>query len=169
MCRRTGLVAAVLCAFVMLWMVSPAHAQCTKGSDCQVILSGTGLPATGTNCTPWGMWLWSQTANNGYGNDGNGSMYFYLLAPAEAHVDVGSITLTTNAAGQSVVSETASGTFPNGTSLSCSAIVAHQTSPGKGVLDTLDCTIVSTSGTTTCTITPQNSVPITVNISNAKK
>jgi len=163
--------ALALCLSLMLWAALPAHAQCSSNSNCQIILSGTGLSATGNQCTPWGMWLWSQTANNNYGNDGNGSMYFYAIAPAEAHTDVSNVSLSVNAAGQSVVSETASATFPNGTSLSCSPIVAHQTSPGKGILDQMACTLVTpppSSETFTCGV-PVGGIPITVEISNAKK
>ena len=168
MYRRTWLVSALLCVLVTLWTVSPAHAQCGSNSNCQIILSGTGLPATpNPPCTPWGFWLWSQPSNNNaYGNDGDGSIYFYAIAPAEAHADVSNVTLSRNSAGQSVVSESASGTFPNGTSVSCTLITAHQTSPGKGILDKMDCTLVSNSGTNSCTV---SDIPITVDISNATK
>ncbi len=162
MYRRTWLVSALLCGLVTLWTVSPAHAQCSSNSNCQISLSGTGLPATPSNpCTPWGFWLWSQpNNNNAYGNEGDGSIYFYAIAPAEAHADVGNVILSGNS-----VSESASGTFPNGTTVSCT-FKAHQTSPGKGILDKMDCTLVSNSGTNSCTA---SDIPITVDISNATK
>jgi hypothetical protein len=166
MYRGTGLVSALLYVLVALWMVSPAQAQCSR-SNCQIILSGTGLSATpNPPCTPWGFWLWSQpNTNNAYGNDGDGSIYFYAIAPAEAHADVSNVTLSRNSAGQSVVSESASGTFPNGTTVDCT-LTAHQTSPGRGVLDSMECTLVTKSGTDSCAVTD---IPITVDISNASK
>jgi hypothetical protein len=165
MYRRTGLVSALLCLLVMLWTISPAHAQCSSNSNCQIILSGTGLPATPKSpCTPWGLWLWSQPKNNNaYGNEGDGSIYFYAIAPAEAHADVGNVVLSGNS-----ISESASGTFPNGTTVSCT-FTAHQTSPGKGILDTMNCTLVSTSGTSNSCAAPAGGIPITVDISNATK
>ena len=161
---RRGTVFVFLCLLMTLWAVS-AHAQCSSNSNCQIILSGTGLPATGNNCTPWGMWLWSQpNNNNAYGNEGDGSIYFYAIAPAEAHADVSNVILSGDS-----VSESAFGTFPNGTTVSCK-FAAHQTSPGKGILDTMDCTLVSKSGTThhSCTA-PAGGIPITVDISNGTK
>ncbi len=164
MSSRT-LVTALLCLLAMFLAVSPEHAQ--SNSNAQIILSGTGLPANPTPpCTPWGMWLWSQPAtNNPYGGtsgNGDGSMYFYAIAPAEAHVDVSNVTLT-----GSSVSESASGTFPNGTTVNCSTISAHQTSPGKGILDNITCTLAPPGKpTVTCTATD---IPITVDISNATK
>ena len=164
MYRRTALVSALLCVLVTLWTVSTARAQCSSSnSNCQIILSGTGLPATPTPpCTPWGFWLWSQPLNNNsYGNGGEGSIYFYRIAPAEAHATVSEVVLSGNS-----VSESASGTFPNGTTVSCT-FVAHQTSPGKGILDSMDCTLVSESGTRNeC---KASDIPITVDISNATK
>ncbi len=161
MYRRRGTLFALLCLLMTLWAVSTAHAQCSSNSNCQIILSGTGLPATPPHpCTPWGFWLWSQpNNNNAYGNDGDGSIYFYAIAPAEAHADVSNVTLSGNS-----VSESASGTFPNGTTVSCT-LTAHQTSPGKGILDSMDCTLVTKSGTDSCTA---SDIPITVDISNVK-
>jgi hypothetical protein len=158
MCRRTGLVSAVLCVLlVMLCAASSAHAQCSS-SNCQIILSGTALPATGSQCTPWGLWVWSEpNTNNAYGNDGDGSIYFYGIHKAEAHVEASDVILT-----GSSVSETLSGAYPDGTAVSCT-LAAHQTSPGKGVLDSMSCTV----GTKSCTA-PVGGIPITVDISNVK-
>jgi hypothetical protein len=151
----------------MAGFAQAAYAQCSTNSNCQIILSGTALPATpNPPCTPWGLWLWSQpNNNNAYGNEGDGSIYFYGIAPAEAHVDVSNVSLTDN----NSVSESASGTFPNGTTVNCT-FTAHQTSPGKGILDTMACTLVSKSGTTTNSCAaPAGGVPITLDISNATK
>src|SRR6201981_426274 len=112
MYRQRECVLAVLCLVLTLCAASPAHAQCSGNSNCQIILSGTGLSATPADpCKPWGMWLWSQpNNNNAYGNEGNGSIYFYGIARAEAHADVSDVTLSGDS-----VSESASGTFPDGT------------------------------------------------------
>jgi hypothetical protein len=154
--RRTGLVSSVLCVLVMLWAPSSAHAQCSSNSNCQIILSGTALPAAPSQCTPWGLWVWSQpNNNNAYGNDGDGSIYFYRIHKAEAHVEASAVTLSSNS-----VSETVSGAYPDGTAVSCT-LTAHQTSPGKGILDSMSCTV----GGNACSATD---IPITVDISNAK-
>jgi hypothetical protein len=160
----------VVATILLTLAAAPAHDGCPSNSNCQIILSGTALPATpNPPCKPWGMWLWSQPAsNNAYGPDGNGSMYFYAVAPAEAHVDVSNISLSTNGAGQSVVSESASGTFPNGTTLNCPVIQAHQTSPGKGILDQMQCTLVPPPPASSVTCTTSD-IPITVDISSAAK
>jgi hypothetical protein len=156
MYRRTGLVSALLCLLVMLWAAPAAKAQCSKSSNCQVIISGTGLPASpNPPRIPWGMWVWSQPANNSYGNDGNGSLYFYAIHKAEAHVEASGVTLTGNS-----INETVSGSYPDGTAVSCT-VAAHLTSPGKGILDSMSCTVAGIA----CSV---NDIPITVDISNAK-
>ena len=156
MSRRTRLLSVLLCAFVMLWTTKAAYAQCKSGSNCQIILSGTALPATpNPPCTPWGLWVWSQPSNNSYGNDGDGSLYFYAIHKAEAHVEARNVTLS-----GSSISETVSGAYPDGTAVSCT-LAAHQTSPGKGILDSMSCTV----GTNSCSATD---IPITVDISDAK-
>ena len=72
MYRRVGLPITLLFLFVMLWAF-PMNAPCSGNGDCQIIVSGTALPATpNPPCTPWGLWVWSQNAPNGYGNDGRG-------------------------------------------------------------------------------------------------
>jgi len=156
MFRRTEGITTLLWLLVLLWAVSPAQGQCNGNSNCQIILSGTALPgAPNPPCDPWGMWVWSQPSNNNYGNDGNGSMYFYAIHKAEAHVQASNVTLS-----GSYVSETVSGAYPDGTAVSCT-LAAHQTSPGKGILDSMSCTV----GTNSCSATD---IPITVDISNAK-
>ncbi|HEV2388086.1 MAG TPA: hypothetical protein VGS20_12615 [Candidatus Acidoferrales bacterium] len=162
MIRRIGLVAALLFLLVTLFPASPEHAQ-SNNSNSQIILSGTALPASPTHpCTPWGMWLWSQPpTNDAYGgNNGNGdgSMYFYAIHKAEAHADVSDVVLSGDS-----VSESASGTYPDGTSVSCT-LKAHQTSPGKGILDSMRCTV--TPPGQVCTATD---IGITVDISNGTK
>jgi hypothetical protein len=152
---RMTLATTLLCLFVMLCAIAPASAQCGTGSNCQIIVSGTALPATPSQCTPWGLWVWSQPANNSYGNDGDGSIYFYRIHSAEAHVEASNVTLTGTS-----VSETLSGAYPDGTSVSCT-LTAHQTSPGKGILDSMSCTV----GTSSCAA---SDIPITVDISNVK-
>jgi hypothetical protein len=152
---RMTLPITLLCLFVTLCAIAPASAQCSRGSNCQIIVSGTALPATTSQCTPWGLWVWSQPANNSYGNDGNGSMYFYAVHKAEAHVEASDVTLSGNS-----ISESVSGAYPDGTAVSCT-LAAHQTSPGKGILDSMSCTV----GTTSCAA---NDIPITVDISNVK-
>ncbi len=155
MSRRTGSVAAVLCVLVVLCAVAPAQAQCTGNSNCQIILSGTALPASTAQCTPWGLWVWSEpNSNNAYGNDGNGSIYFYRVHSAEAHVEASNVTLSGNS-----VTETVSGAYPDGTAVNCT-FAAHLTSPGKGILDSMSCTV----GGTACSVAV---VPITMDISNA--
>jgi hypothetical protein len=156
MSTRTRLLSVPLCFVMMLLTSTAANAQCKSGSNCQIILSGTGLPATpNPPCNPWGLWVWSQPSNNSYGNDGEGSMYFYAIHKAEAHVQASSVALSGSA-----VSETVSGAFPDGTAVSCT-LAAHQTSPGKGILDSMSCTV----GNNSCSVTD---VPITVDISDAK-
>lgn len=155
MLRRTGLVYAVLCVSVMLWATSSAHAQCSHGSDCQIILSGTALPGSPAACNPWGLWVWSQPSNNNYGNDGNGAIYFYHIHKSDAHVHASNVNLTGDS-----VSEDVSGAFSDGTAVSCS-VTAHLTSPGKGILDSMSCTV----GADACSATD---IPITVDISNVK-
>jgi len=156
MSGRTRLLPMVLCVFATSCITTAAHAQCSKGSNCQIILSGTALPGTpNPPCTPWGMWVWSQPSNNDYGNDGNGSLYFYAIHKAEAHVQASKVVLS-----GSSVSEDVSGSYPDGTAVSCS-LTAHQTSPGKGILDSMSCTV----GSDSCSATD---IPITVDISNAK-
>jgi len=82
-------------------------------------------------------------------------MYFYAIHKAEAHIEASDVILSGNS-----VSESASGAFPDGTAVSCT-LTAHQTSPGKGILDTMSCSVGND-----CTATD---IPITVDISNAKK
>jgi hypothetical protein len=101
------------------------------------------------------MWVWSQPSNNNYGNDGNGSMYFYAIHKAEAHVQASHVVLS-----GSSISEDVSGSYPDGMQVSCT-LAAHQTSPGKGILDSMSCTV----GTDSCSATD---IPITVDISDAK-
>lgn len=160
----------ILLATALLALAAPPQNVCSSNSNCQIIVSGTGLPATPKPpCTPWGMWLWSQPAsNNAYGPDGNGSMYFYAIAPAEAHAEVTNISLSTNGAGQSVVSESASGTFPNGTTLSCPVIQAHETTPGHGILDQMQCTLVPPPPASSVSCSASD-IPITVDMSSAAK
>jgi hypothetical protein len=53
MIRRACLL-AVLCFATTLWVASAAHAQCTSGSNCQIVLSGTGLGGlTGRTHAQW--------------------------------------------------------------------------------------------------------------------
>jgi hypothetical protein len=159
MYRRTGLGSVLLCLLVTLCVVSPAHAQCSgNNSDCQIILSGTALPASpNPPCTPWGLWVWSQPSNNNYGNDGHGAMYFYAIEKGEAVVEASNVVLNGNS-----VSESVSGSFkPSGLPISCT-LSAHQTSPGKGILDSMACTV----GNDSCTA---SDIPITVDMSNVKK
>ncbi len=156
MYKRTSLWLALLAVVVTLWAVSPLRPQSNGNSNSQIILSGTALPATpNPPCTPWGMWVWSQPGNNNYGNDGDGSLYFYGIHGGEAHVSASDVTLS-----GSSVSETVSGAYPDGTGVTCS-LAAHQTSPGKGILDSMSCTV----GASSCAATD---IPITVGISNAK-
>src|SRR5579872_4988436 len=95
MYKPTMLLAAVLCVLV-IGVDSSAQAQCSgNSSNCQIIVSGTGLPGTpNPPCNPWGLWVWSQPSNNNYGNDGNGSMYFYAIHKAEAHVNASNVVLS---------------------------------------------------------------------------
>jgi hypothetical protein len=140
--------AALLCA------VAPASAQCTSGSNCQIVLSGTGLPATCGQAKVSGFWIWSQpsSAGNAYGADGQGNLYFYGVA--QAPVSASNIVLSGN-----TVSETVSGVSASGVTMSCT-LTAHQTSPGFGILDSATCTVNGAS----CSIaTP---AAITVVISN---
>lgn len=158
--RRTIFVGAVFFLLVTLLSASPQHAQ--PNSNAQIILSGTALPATPAHpCTPWGMWLWSQPGtNDAYGGatgNGNGSMYFYAIHKAEAHMDVSDVVLSGDS-----VTESASGAYPDGTTISCT-LAAHQTSPGKGVLNSMSCTV----GSQVCSVTEP--IPITVDISNGTK
>ncbi len=152
---RVGLLSTLVCLMVTVGWVVPAMGQCSSNSNCQIIVSGTALPASTQQCTPWGLWVWSQPANNSYGNDGDGSIYFYRIHAAEAHVGASNVTLSGNA-----LSETISGAYPDGTAVNCT-LSAHQTSPGKGILDSMSCTV----GTASCSAAD---IPITVDISNTK-
>lgn len=139
-------------------MALPAQSQCAKGSNCQVIVSGTGLPASPSQCTPWGLWVWSQPANNNYGNDGQGDMYFYQLDHGQASVEASNVVLDLS---NKSITETVTGAFsPDGKQVSCE-IAAHQTSPGKGILDSMSCSV----GTVSCAT---SDIPITFDMSNAK-
>jgi hypothetical protein len=159
MYTRPALLTTLVCVFLTFCAVAPANAQCSgNNSNCQIILSGTALPASpNPPCTPWGLWVWSQPANNNYGNDGHGAMYFYAIEKGEAIVEASNVVLNGN-----YVTESVSGSFkPSGVPISCT-LSAHQTSPGKGILDSMSCTV----GTNSCTA---SDIPITVDMSNAKK
>jgi hypothetical protein len=147
---------AFLCVFAMFWTVPAANAQCTSGSNCQIVLSGTGLPTDCAKSGVSGFWLWAQpsSANNAYGEDGQGNMYFYGLA--QAPVEISNVVLS-----GSTVSETASGTTHSGVSMSCN-LTAHETSAGHGILDSANCTVNGNS----CSITTP--AAITVEITNVK-
>jgi len=82
-------------------------------------------------------------------------MYFYAVHKAVAPVEVSNVILTGNS-----VTEDISGSYADGTAVSCT-LAAHQTSPGKGILDSMSCTV----GATECAA---SDIPITVDISNVK-
>jgi|SRR5579875_2086288 len=147
----------VLAASLTLVRALPAQTLCSNNSDCQIIVSGTGLPASPDGCTPWGLWVWSQPANNNYGNDGHGEVYFYALHHGDASVEASNVAFDLKT--KSIV-ETLTGVYTlDGTQVSC-ALSAHETSPGKGILDNISCKV----GTNSCTA---SDIPITVNISVA--
>jgi hypothetical protein len=147
----------VLAAGLIGLMALPAQSQCSKGSNCQIIVSGTGLPASPAQCTPWGLWVWSQPANNNYGNDGRGDMYFYQLDHGQASVEASDVAYDFN---NKSITETVTGAFsPDGKQVNC-ALAAHQTSPGKGILDSISCTV----GAVSCAA---SDIPITFDISSA--
>ncbi len=153
---RLHIASVLLIATAVISMVPSAHAQCTSGSNCQIVLSGTGLPTDCAKSNASGFWLWGQpaSASNAYGEDGQGNMYFYGVA--QAPVSVSNIVLSGNS-----VSETASGTTKSGVSMTCN-LTAHQTSSGHGILDSANCVVAGK----VCTIaTP---AAITVEITNVK-
>ena len=148
----------VLAAGLTCVKTLPAQSPCSNGSNCQVIVSATGLSASPGECTPWGLWVWSQPANNNYGNDGHGDMYFYNLDHGEAPVEASNVTINLR---NSSISETLTGTFsPDGKPVMC-VLTAHQTSPGKGILDSASCSV----GEVSCTA---SDLPITMDMSDAK-
>ncbi len=122
-------------------------------SNSQVILSGTGVSTTQG---PAGFWIWSQPGtSNAYGNEGAGSIYFYVLLPGEHPVDVSNVMLTGK-----TVSETVNST--DGL-ITCSTFTGTETSPGHGTVS-FTCNVTTTGGTVTAVAT---NVPAQVNISNA--
>jgi hypothetical protein len=147
----------VLAAGLTGVMALPAQSQCSNSSNCQIIVSGTGLPASPAQCTPWGLWVWSQPANNNYGNDGQGDMYFYQLDHGQASVEASDVVFNLS---DKSITETVTGAFnPDGKQVSC-VLAAHQTSPGKGILDSMSCTV----GKVSCAV---SDVPITFDLSSA--
>ncbi len=124
----------------------------TASSNNQVILSATGVP---TSAGPAGFWIWSQPgAANAYGNEGAGSIYFYVLLPGEHPVDVRNVVVT-----GSSVSETVNST--DGL-ITCPTFTGTETSPGKGTVS-FTCMVTTARGVVTATAT---NVPAQVNISN---
>lgn len=157
--KRAGLGLALVGLVFMLWADLPLRSQSGANSNAQILLSGTGLPAAPSSpCTPWGLWVWSQPqTNNAYGNDGEGYIYFYHVPGQLSPVSASNVVLSGNS-----VSEDVTGSNPDLTPLSCN-LQAHQTSPGKGILDKMSCTIGTGETAQTCTA---SDLPITVNISN---
>lgn len=154
---KTGIALFVLAAGLTSVTVLPAQTPCRNSSNCQIILSGTGLPASPDQCTPWGLWVWSQPANNNYGNDGQGDMYFYQLDHGQASVEASDVVLNLN---EKSITETVTGAFnPDGKQVSYQ-LAAHQTSPGKGILDSMSCSV----GAVSCAA---GDIPITFDISGA--
>src|SRR5690349_3435042 len=82
----TGLVSSIV--------ASATLTGASASSNSQVILSATGVATTGG---PAGFWIWSQPGtSNAYGNEGAGSIYFYILLPAEHPVDVSNVMFPTS-------------------------------------------------------------------------
>ncbi|HLZ23901.1 MAG TPA: hypothetical protein VKQ30_17450 [Ktedonobacterales bacterium] len=141
-------VALLIALALMLSTVGVASAS----SNTQVILSATGIS---TSAGPAGFWIWSQPSNpNAYGNNGNGSIYFYALLPAAHHVDVSNVTVN-----DETVSETVTST--DGL-ITCPSFTGTETSPGKGTVS-FTCMVTTPSGAVV-TATASN-VPSQVNIS----
>ncbi len=134
---------------VVLATITVANAS----SNNQVILSATGIATT---AGPAGFWIWSQPgASNAYGNQGAGSIYFYVLLRGEHPVDVSNVALT----GKSV-SETVKST--DGL-ITCPTFTGTETSPGHGTVS-FTCTVTTASGPVTAVAT---NVPAQVNISSS--
>lgn len=141
------LVAPLVASALMLSAVGAASAS----SSTQVILSATGISTTGG---PAGFWIWSQPSNpNAYGNDGDGSIYFYALLPAEHPVEASNVTVVND-----MVSEVVNST--DGL-ITCPSFTGTETSPGEGTVS-FTCMVTTPSGVVTVTAT---NVPAQVNIS----
>jgi hypothetical protein len=132
----------------------------SASSSTQVAISVTGAPASGTTATPSGMWLWSQPTGNNYGNQGQGSLYFYGISAVTETVDISHVSVT----GPSV-SETLTGVNGPFSGLLCS-VSATESSPGSGLME-FSCTFshdghsfTEASGTTKA----ESWVPAVVNI-----
>ncbi len=124
----------------------------TANSNNQVILSATGVATT---AGPAGFWIWSQPGGaNAYGNEGAGSIYFYVLLPGEHPVDVDNVVLTTSSVSETVTSRDGL--------ITCSTFTGTETSPGHGTVS-FSCSVTTAGGAVTATAT---NVPAQVNISN---
>lgn len=121
-------------------------------SNTQVILSATGIS---TSAGPGGFWIWSTPAQNGYGPDGAGSIYFYALLKAEHPVEVDNIVVSGNTVSETVNSKDGL--------INCPSFTGTETSPGHGTVS-FTCDVTTPTGTVVATAT---NVPAQVNISSA--
>jgi len=141
----------VAAAFASLIVALAAFTGVSASSNNQAILSGTGITTT---AGPAGFWIWSQPGGNAYGNEGAGSIYFYVLLPGEHPVDVSNVVLSGN-----TVSETVKST--DGL-ITCPTFTGTETSPGHGTVS-FTCKVSTPSGLVTASAT---NVPAQVNISS---
>ncbi len=147
--RNSLWIPAVL-ALAVLALATPTAASAS--SNHQVILSGTGIATT---AGPAGFWIWSQPGGtNSYGNNGAGSIYFYVLLPGEHPVDVSSVVVSGN-----TVSEVVKST--DGL-ITCPSFTGTETSPGTGFVS-FTCFVSTPGGSVTAVATK---VPAQVNISS---
>ncbi len=141
------LAAVLVASALMLSVTGTAGAS----SNTQVILSATGIS---TSAGPAGFWLWSQPDNpNAYGNDGNGSIYFYALLPASHHADVTNVVVVGNTVTEAVMSTDGL--------IDCPWVTGTETAPGRGTVS-FTCYVTTANGGVTVTATD---VSAQVNIS----
>ena len=137
----------------------PAQAA---GGNTQVILSTTHLlvdysvGGSLVGAGPAGFWIWSTNTTNSYGNGGQGSIYFYGVVPVQSVEPAQVVDGTVSISGPTVSEEVrASG-------IDCS-LSATLVSPGKGVLNYLNCSLLG-GGATASLPSPE---PVTMNISRS--
>lgn len=133
-------------------LTASAIGAASASSNTQVILSATGI---NTTSGPAGFWIWSQPDNNNYGNDGNGSIYFYALLPASHHVEVSNVVVNGETVSEVVTSTDGL--------ITCPSVTGTETAPGQGTVS-FTCDVTTSSGAIV-TVTGTD-VPAHVNISH---
>lgn len=145
-------------------LVAIGGAPASAGGNTQVILSTTSLLVQYNGSDgpvgPAGFWLWSTDTTNAYGNGGQGSIYFYGVAPVRTVVpaEVDSVRISGGD-----VSEHVTAANDN---IDCWLNATLQR-PGKGLLTSLSCILSNTPYGTVSVGLPGGPEPITMQISNS--